>query len=58
MCILRFAYLCASVQTQNICDSQQVKNSRINAKLCLLFPLLIKRLPNGYSKRICAEVIL
>ena len=58
MCVLRFAYLCATVQTHEnmrFSASQKQQNKR---KVVLIVPLLMKRLPNGNSKRICAEVIL
>ena len=58
MYVLRFLYLRASIQAHEnmrFSASQKQQNKR---KVVLIVPLLIKRLPNGYSKRICAEVIL
>lgn len=58
MCVLRFAYLCASVQAHEnmrFSASQKQQNKR---KVVFIVALLMKRFPNGNGKRICAEIIL
>lgn len=50
-----FVRKCTGARKYAILSNSKQQNKR---KVVLIVTLLIKRLPNGYSKRICAEVIL
>ena len=50
-----FVRMYTDTQKFSILSNSKQQNKR---KVVLIVPLLMKRLPNGYSKRICAEVIL